>query len=475
MLGIESASPNAFQGEMLRLTARVIANQPMNAKVRLLNRGVAVQEKPMTLKAGEEAKVWFDTEMNNPGPSVWGAEIVPEKDHFPVNNQATTTISVRGRPRLLIIHQDEKKMRPFSRALKEQEFDVDLRGKRGMPATMEDLGAFDAVMLADISATDMTARQMSLLRSYVTDFGGGLVMTGGDNSFGLGGYYKSPVEEVLPLVSRFEKEKEKPSLAMALGGLGLRLTDLAALYTALGRGGAVVPLKVRRDLAPQLAPTLPTPAPPLLTPVAAWYVSDVLRNAPAPANAKPGEIAYKTGTSYGFRDAWAAGYDGRHTIVVWVGRPDGNATPGLAGRTTAAPILFDAFARISRTRVPLPPAPAGAILVASQELPPPLKRFREADETGARDWSLAETYTEPAVHIAFPPDRSELEREEGEENVTVKAEGGALPLTWLVDGVPVTTDATSREATLPAPSAGFYRLSVIDAKGRADRVTIRVR
>lgn len=240
MLGIESASPNAFQGEMLRLTARVIANQSMNAKVRLLNRGVAVQEKPVTLKAGEEAKVWFDTEMNNPGPSVWGAEIVPEKDHFPVNNQATTTISVRGRPRLLIIHQDEKKMRPFARALKEQDFDVDLRGKRGLPASMEDLGAFDAVMLADISATDMTPRQMALIRSYVTDFGGGLVMTGGDNSFGLGGYYKSPVEEVLPLVSRFEKEKEKPSLAMALvidrsgsmSGLPLEMARQAAKSAA---------------------------------------------------------------------------------------------------------------------------------------------------------------------------------------------------------------------------------------------------
>ena len=70
----------------------------------------------------------------------------------------------------------------------------------------------------------------------------------------------------------------------------------------------------------------------LLSPVAAWYVTDILRNAPAPANARPGQIAYKTGTSYGFRDAWAVGYDGRHTIAVWVGRPDGAATPGLAGR-----------------------------------------------------------------------------------------------------------------------------------------------
>ncbi|TLD70115.1 VWA domain-containing protein [Phragmitibacter flavus] len=216
LVGLDSASSLAFHGEVLRLTARVVTNQPMNAKVRLLNKGVAVQEKEVELKPGQEARVWFDTEMNTPGPTVWSAELVPAKDHFAVNNHATTTITVKGKPRLLVIHEDERKMRLFTRALKEQDFDVDLRGKRGLPDTMEELLSFDAVMIANLSATDMTPRQMNLLRRYVADFGGGLIMTGSENSFGLGGYYKTPVEEVLPLISRFEKEKEKPSLAMVL-------------------------------------------------------------------------------------------------------------------------------------------------------------------------------------------------------------------------------------------------------------------
>jgi penicillin-binding protein 1C len=213
-----------------------------------------------------------------------------------------------------------------------------------------------------------------------------------------------------------------------------------------------------------------------MSPVAAWYVTDILRNAPAPANAKPGQIAYKTGTSYGFRDAWAAGYDGRTTIAVWVGRPDASATPGLAGRTAAAPILFDAFARIARERAPLPAAPAGAIRTGLDELPQPLKRFREAGEHGGRDWSEPTAYVDPPVQIAFPPDRSELEIDESDDShITVKVEGGALPLTWLVDGKPVAADPNRREATLPATTRGFYRLSVIDAKGRADRVTVRIK
>ncbi len=240
LAALETNSAFAFHGEVLRLTARAVANRPMNAKVRLLNKGVAVQEKPVSLKAGEEARVWFDAEMTTPGPSVWTAELTPEQDHFPINNQATTTITVKGKPRLLILHEDEKKMRPFVRALKGQDFEVDLRGKRGLPSDMEELLAFDAVMLAYMAATDMTARQMGLLRAYVADFGGGLIMLGSDNSFGLGGYYKTPVEEVLPLVSRFEKEKEKPSLAMVLvidksgsmSGLPIELARQAAKSAA---------------------------------------------------------------------------------------------------------------------------------------------------------------------------------------------------------------------------------------------------
>ncbi len=66
----------------------------------------------------------------------------------------------------------------------------------------------------------------------------------------------------------------------------------------------------------------------------------------AAANAVAGRIAYKTGTSYGYRDAWSVGFDRKHTIGVWVGRADNGAVPGLVGRLVAAPILFDAFARI---------------------------------------------------------------------------------------------------------------------------------
>ena len=77
---------------------------------------------------------------------------------------------------------------------------------------------------------------------------------------------------------------------------------------------------------------------------AAAYVTDILAGAPGAA-AGEARIAMKTGTSYGYRDAWAMGYDGRIVVGVWVGRPDGAPLPGMMGADTAVPILGDVFVR----------------------------------------------------------------------------------------------------------------------------------
>ncbi|MEM7384725.1 MAG: VWA domain-containing protein, partial [Verrucomicrobiota bacterium] len=216
VVAVEASTPNAFKGEMVRMEVKLASNQAMAGRLRVLHKGVAVEERPVTFEKAGAMTMGIDVEMTTPGSSRWTAELVPDEDYFPLNNQASTTVQVRGQPRLLILHEKPRDMRPMSRALKEQEFEVDVRGINGLPASMEELLAFDGIVLADIPATNMSTRQMELLKRYVTDFGGGLAMFGSENSFGLGGYYKTPVEEVLPLISRFEKEKEKPSLAMIL-------------------------------------------------------------------------------------------------------------------------------------------------------------------------------------------------------------------------------------------------------------------
>ncbi|MEZ5898369.1 MAG: penicillin-binding protein 1C [Hyphomicrobiaceae bacterium] len=285
------------------------------------------------------------------------------------------------------------------------------------------------------------------------------------------------------LVGRFRRagvdarfpDNSEPTLAMALGGTGLTLHDLAQLYCALPRRGESITLTHRwGERIRILAQTKVKPlvnAHRLMSPLAAWYVSDILKDAPPPPDAKGGRFAYKTGTSYGYRDAWAVGYDGAHVIAVWVGRPDGTSVPGLMGRTAAAPILFDAFARLSQKRVPLPSPPPGALQVAGADLPPPLKRWKEPGEEPASGPYLSQ----PLV-ISFPPDRSEIETMDVEDTgLVLKAEGGSLPLTWLIDGAPIKSDPHAREVMWQPGGPGFAKLTVMDSQGHVDRASIRVK
>jgi len=285
------------------------------------------------------------------------------------------------------------------------------------------------------------------------------------------------------LVGRFRRagvnarfpDKSEPTLAMALGGTGLTLEEMTQLYASLARGGDSITLVHRLDeRARAMAATRVKPlvnAHRLMSPLAAWYVTDVLKDAPPPPNAKGGRFAYKTGTSYGYRDAWAIGYDGKYVVAAWVGRPDNSSVPGILGRTAAAPILFDAFQRISEKRAPLQSAPANAIRGTNADLPAPLKHWRDPGDDPATG-----RFIEPPVLISFPPDQSEIDEADlGDDPLILKADGGALPLTWLVDGAPIKSDAHSREVTWQPESPGFTKLTVIDSNGRTDRVSIRLR
>lgn len=284
------------------------------------------------------------------------------------------------------------------------------------------------------------------------------------------------------LVGRFRRagvearfpDKSEPTLAMALGGTGLTLEDMTQLYAALARGGDSIMLTHRWSergkvwATSHLKPLVNAHR--LMSPLAAWYVTDILKDAPPPLNAKGGRFAYKTGTSYGYRDAWAIGYDGKYVVAAWVGRPDNSSIPGLVGRSAAAPMLFDAFERVPGGRTPLRGAPANAIRATNAELPAPLKRWRDPGDDPASG-----KFLEPPVLISFPPDQSEIaESDLDGDPLILKADGGALPLTWLVDGKPIPSDAHTREATWQ-PTEGFAKLTVIDANGRTDRSAIRVR
>ena len=252
-----------------------------------------------------------------------------------------------------------------------------------------------------------------------------------------------------------------PGLAVALGGVGLTLTDLVQLYGGLANGGAAMPLYHRAGDGPAAAPL------PIISRRAAWQVGHILAGVPPPpGSGRPASgIAYKTGTSYGHRDAWAIGFDGAHVVGVWLGRPDGTPVPGAFGGDLAAPILFEVFAGLSSVPVPLPPPPPDTLILSTAALPLPLQRFR------SRAAVFAAAPDAPAIR--FPPNGAVL-RATG-EGLPLKLDAGRLPFTVLVDGAPVLTGMHQREALLPPGGPGFTRISVIDAGGRAAHVDVEVR
>jgi penicillin-binding protein 1C len=253
---------------------------------------------------------------------------------------------------------------------------------------------------------------------------------------------------------------------MGLGGVGVTLQDLVQLYSGLARLGNTRPLRevvhAKDDPRDSLR---------LMDQVAAWQVGSVLMGTPPPENAPHNRIAFKTGTSYGYRDAWSVGFDGRITIGVWVGRPDGAPAPGLVGRTAAAPILFDAFARTGKLPVALPKPPKGALVASNAKLPLPLRRFRPIGE-------LVRTGGEQAPHIQFPLNGSRIDVTDSGgapfSAVPVKVAGGVLPMTMLVNGVSAGEFDGRRQRMVDLPGPGFARLTVIDATGVADTVVIRI-
>ena len=169
-------------------------------------------------------------------------------------------------------------------------------------------------------------------------------------------------------------------------------------------------------------------------------------------------------------DAWSVGFDGRMTIGVWVGRPDGAPVPGLVGRVAAAPILFDAFARTGKLPTTLPPMPREALVASNAKLPPPLQRFRPGRLPGEA--------AEPQLRIMFPPNGARLELASGEggkpDPVALKVAGGSGALTVLVNGAPQPAAAGRRTLFFEPAGPGFVRLTVIDQKGATDSVMVRL-
>ena len=251
----------------------------------------------------------------------------------------------------------------------------------------------------------------------------------------------------------------EPGLPLALGGVGIRLTDLAMLYAALGDDGVTKPLRYRIDRPEAEAKGR------LVGAAAARAVLGVLRDSPLPDGLAGGQgiagrrrVAFKTGTSFGFRDAWTVGVSADYTVAVWVGRADGAPRPGAAGRQAAAPLMFRVFDLLPPDQ-PRPPAPEPDHALLRATPPPGLARLDGGGPVAQRTERL---------RILFPPDGAEVEALA--DGVSLSAAGGRPPYRWVADNVPLPDDSRFWRPAGP----GFSRLTVMDSTGQRASAAIRV-
>jgi penicillin-binding protein 1C len=266
------------------------------------------------------------------------------------------------------------------------------------------------------------------------------------------------------------RDAGRPGLPIALGGVGVTLEQMVGLYAALADEGRAAPLSFTTDNATATQSKL-------MGPLGAYYVTDILEDTPPPpswlaaGNRRQGSrIAYKTGTSYGYRDAWAIGYTQDYTIGIWVGRPDGSFSAGRMGRDAAAPLLFEVFDQLPQSGSALAATPPkGALLVGHNALPPNLRRFRTAQELAAP------LMPRNPLRIAFPLDGVTMmlaKAAETPQPFVLKAEGGKLPLRWMVNGKAVGSQPYLRQTQWDPDGRGAHRVTVIDASGQSTSAEI---
>lgn len=263
-----------------------------------------------------------------------------------------------------------------------------------------------------------------------------------------------------------------PGLAIGLGGLGLTMLDLVTLYTALGQAGDIqYPWVLQNPSAPASTHSRRQKA--WMHTVSAWYVTRILLETPRPSgrwrDSHP--IAIKTGTSFGYRDAWALGVDAHYTIAMWAGRPDGGFTPDFTGMAVAVPLLLDSFAFLPRTAPDTPnitawpgPPPHGAYTGPAAELPEDLRWFATTTPFPARQEHPRFVYPRQGATLLWHPEQNPLQLQVRHNSDT---------LHWLINGHPTALHALSRQRyAWQPPDYGAYRLTVLDEQGRSDSVEI---
>jgi uncharacterized membrane protein len=207
------APAGARVGEAIELVVRVRSTVETDATLRLLADGATVATRELALEPGT-VSVTFTVEADEAGFHVFRAVLEPAGDHFAENNAADAYVLVTGEPQVLLATDDAERAADLVDALTEARHRVTVVAAGGVPASLATLAGYDAVVLDNVSAAQLGSATMASLQVYVRDLGKGLVMLGGRESYGAGGYLNTAMEEILPVYMTVRDRERAPDVAL---------------------------------------------------------------------------------------------------------------------------------------------------------------------------------------------------------------------------------------------------------------------
>lgn len=208
-----SVPPSLYQGEKAKINVTITSNREKNANIRISVNNKEIISEKVIVKQGKNV-FSFLHEVMEPGMLVYKGDIITDGDVFLENNSLNTVTNVKGTPKVLIVQKNGSDL--LSPILQKSGLLVEQVSPDKLPTELSGYLQYQSIIFNNVSGTTVTEKQMNLIEKAVKEFGVGFIMAGGSESFGLGGYFKTPIERLLPVDMEIKGKNELPSLALII-------------------------------------------------------------------------------------------------------------------------------------------------------------------------------------------------------------------------------------------------------------------
>jgi len=205
--------PTLYEGETVNITVSIVSNIEKTADLRISLNNKDIRHEKIKVKEGHN-EFSFSHIPSEPGMAIYKAELAAEKDTFIENNSLYAATNIKGTPRVLVVQGNQED--PLEQILQSSGLIVDKLIPEKLPTTLAGFLQYQSIIFNNVPGTKVSEQQMNLIEKAVKEFGTGFVMFGGEESFGLGGYFKTPIENLLPVDMDIKEKKEMPSLGLVI-------------------------------------------------------------------------------------------------------------------------------------------------------------------------------------------------------------------------------------------------------------------